>query len=321
MTIRHYSVATAFMGALALAWAPAHAAEYPDRSINIIVPFNPGGGADSSQRTFNKFAEPIVGQSLVIVNKPGAGGTRGWAELVRKKADGYTMAIVTPPFNVIPALARPKQTGYTLDQFSNICIYAVVPDVLLVKTESKWKTFADLVKDAKSRPGKLKVANTGKLGADLMTTLLIEDAAGIKMTKVPFTGGSKSFKAILSGTVEVMVGSAKFATKGKGRLRTLGITSKKRAAGLSHIPTFKEQGYNVVSERFRAFAGPKGISKKVIDYWGDVCEKVVNDSGFVAAMMKIGQPAQYRGPAAAQASIDGMVKRMKALVDKYGLAK
>ena len=154
-----------------------------------------------------------------------------------------------------------------------------------------------------------------------MTTLLIEDAAGIKMTKVPFTGGSKSFKAILSGTVDVMVGSAKFAAKGKGRLRTLGITSKKRAAGLPDIPTFTEQGYKVVSERFRAFAGPKGISQKVIDYWGDICKKTVNDSGFVAAMKKIGQPAQYRGPAAAQASIDGMAKRMKALVDKYGLAQ
>ena len=158
MTIRHYSIATAFMGALAMVGAPANAADYPDRSVSIIVPFNPGGGADSSQRTFNKFAEPFVGKSLVIVNKPGAGGTRGWAELVRKKADGYTLAIVTPPFNVIPALARPKQTGYTLDQFSNICIYAVVPDVLLVPKDSKWKTFAEFVKDAKTRPGKLKVA-------------------------------------------------------------------------------------------------------------------------------------------------------------------
>lgn len=323
MLIKHVApaIVLAAAGAVALAPAPSVAQSYPDKPVNIIVPFNPGGGADSSQRTFNKFAEPIVGQSLVVINKAGAGGTRGWAEFVRKKADGYTMAIVTPPFNVIPALARPKQTGYTLDQFTNICIYAVVPDVLLVRSESKWKTFADLVKDAKSRPGKLKVANTGKLGADLMTTLLIEDASGIKLTKVPFTGGSKSFKAILSGTVDVMVGSAKFATKGKGRLRTLGITSKKRAAGLSDIPTFTELGYNVVSERFRAFAGPKGLSKKVVDYWGDVCEKVVKNSDFRAAMKKIGQPAQYRGPAEAQASINGMAKRMKALVEKYDLAK
>lgn len=321
MTARRHSFATAIMGALALAWAPANAGGYPDRSIDIIVPFNPGGGADSSQRTFNKFAEPIVGQPLVVVNKPGAGGTRGWAELVRKKSDGYTLAIVTPPFNVIPALARPKQTGYTLDQFTNICVYAVVPDVLLVRADSKWKTFADLVKDAKSRPGKLKVANTGKLGADLMTTLLIEDAAGIEFAKVPFTGGSKSFKATLAGTTDVMVASAKFAVKGIGRLRTLGVASANRAPAIPDVPTFKEQGYNVVSERFRAFAGPKGLPKKVVDYWGGVCKKVTENSEFRAAMKKIGQPPAYRGPAEAQSSIDGMRKRMKALVDKYGLAK
>ena len=313
--------ALACAGTLALAPTLVAAQSYPSRTVQIIVPFNPGGGADSSQRTFNKFAEPIVGQSLVVVNKPGAGGTRGWAELVRTKSDGYTLAIVTPPFNVIPALARPKQTGYTLDQFTNICVYAVVPDVLLVREESEWKTLADLVKDAKTKPGKLKVANTGKLGADLMTTLLIEDATGIKFTKVPFTGGSKSFKATLAGTTDVMVASAKFAVKGKGRLRTLGVTSATRASAIPDVPTFKEQGYDVVSERFRAFAGPKGLPKKVVDYWGDVCKKVTENSEFRAAMKKIGQPSAYRGPAEAQASIDGMGKRMKALVDKYDLAK
>ncbi len=321
MTDPRYSIAAAFAGAVALAATSVSAGNYPDRAIDIIVPFNPGGGADSSQRTFNKFAEPIVGQSLVVVNKAGAGGTRGWAEMVRQKADGYTLAIVTPPFNVIPALARPKQTGYTLDQFTNICVYAVVPDVLLVREDSKWKTFADLVKDAKSRPGKLKVANTGKLGADLMTTLLIEDAAGINFAKVPFTGGSKSFKATLAGTTDVMVASAKFAVKGKGKLRTLGVASAQRAGAIPDVPTFKEQGYDVVSERFRAFAGPKGLPKNVVDYWGNVCKKVTASSDFRAAMKKIGQPAAYRGPAEAQASIDGMAKRMKGLVDKYKLAK
>ncbi|MCG8548549.1 MAG: tripartite tricarboxylate transporter substrate binding protein [Alphaproteobacteria bacterium] len=321
MTIRRYAIAAAFAGAVMLGVGPAIAQKYPDRSIEIIVPFNPGGGADSSQRTFNKFAEPIVGQSLVVVNKAGAGGTRGWAELVRKKADGYTLAIVTPPFNVIPALARPKQTGYTLDQFTNICIYAVVPDVILVREDSQYKTLADLVKDAKARPGKLKVANTGKLGADLMTTLMIEEATGAKFTKIPFTGGSKSFKGILSGTTDVMVASARFAVKGKGKLRTLAVTSPKRVPEFPNVPTFKELGYDIVSERYRAFAGPKGLPKKIVDYWGGVCEKVTKDAGFRAAMNKIGQPPTYRGPAQAQASIDSMAKRMKALVVKYDLAK
>jgi tripartite-type tricarboxylate transporter receptor subunit TctC len=321
MSIRKITLLSGLASALALVAAPLQAADYPSKPINIVVPFNPGGGADSSQRTFNKFAEPIVGKSLVVVNKPGAGGTRGWAEFVRMDADGYNLAIVTPPFNVIPALARSKQTGYKLDQFTNICIYGVAADVILVRADSAYKTLDDLIKASKAQPGKLTVANTGKLGADLMTTLLIEEATGMKLTKVPFTGGSKSFKAILGGDVDVMVASASFAIKGKGKLRTLAVTSPKRLETLPDIPTFKELGHNVVSERFRALAGPKGLPQKVVDYWGDVCKKVVADKGFQKAMKKLKQAPDYRGPKEAQASIDSMVERMSMLVEKYKLAK
>lgn len=315
------AIVIAAAGAVALAPASSVAQDYPSRSIDIIVPFNPGGGADSSQRTFNKYAEPLVGQPLVVVNKPGAGGTKGWAELVRAKADGYTLAIVTPPFNVIPALARPKQTGYTLDQFTNICIYAVVPDVLLVREESEYKTLEDLVKFAKANPKKIKAANTGTLGADFMTTLLIEKEAGIEFSQVPFTGGSKALQGTLSGTTDAMVASALFAVAQKGKLRTLAIAAEERDAELPDIPTFKELGYNVVSERFRALAGPPDLPKNVVDYWSGICEKVTKDAGFQEDMKKIGQPPAFRGPDKMKADVEAMRKEMQALVDKYDLAK
>src|SRR5690606_3515035 len=121
---------------------------------------------------FNVLAEPLVGKPLVVVNKPGAGGATGWAELVRAKPDGYTLTITTPPFNTLPALVKPKQTGYTLDQFTNICIYAIVPDVLVVKEGSRFEDLKSLVDFAKKNPKKVKAANTGTLGADYMTTLM-----------------------------------------------------------------------------------------------------------------------------------------------------
>ena len=323
MPINRRTIAASLIGAGAIVLAPALAAaqDYPSRAVEVIVPFNPGGGADTSQRTFNKYAEKIVGQSMVIVNKPGAGGTKGWAEFVRKAPDGYTLAIITPPFNVIPALVRPKQTGYTLDQFTNICIYAVVPDVLLVREDSAHKSLADLVKFAKSNPGKIKAANTGTLGADFMTTLLIEKETGVEFTRVPFTGGSKALQGTLAGTTDIMVASALFAVAQKGKLRTLAIASAERDANVPDVPTFKELGYNVVSERYRAFAGPPGLPEKVVQYWADVCKKVTQDKGFQADMNKIGQPPAYRGPAEMKTSIDGMRERMQALVDKYKLAK
>ncbi len=119
------------------------AADYPNKPIQTIVPFAPGGGADVSQRIFNKYAAPIVGKSMVIVSKPGAGGTTGWAELVRSKPNGYTLSIITPPYNIIPPLVRPKQTGYTLDQITYLCVYGIVPDVLYAKEGGKYKTVKD----------------------------------------------------------------------------------------------------------------------------------------------------------------------------------
>lgn len=300
---------------------PARPAGYPGRPVEFIVPFNPGGGADASQRIFNKYAEPIVGQPLVIVNRPGAGGATGWAELVRAKPDGHTLAIVTPPFNIIPALVRPKQTGYTVDQFSNICVYAVVPDLLYAREDGQFKTLKDVIEFAKQNPEKLKAANTGTLGADFMTTLLIENATGTKFTQIPFTGGARALQATLAGTTDVMVGSSLYAVAQKGKLRALAIATETRDPSLPDIPTFKELGYAVVSERYRALAGPPGLPREIVTYWGQVCQQVAGDPQFQAEMDKVGQPPAFRGPADAQKAIDQMTRDMRALVEKYNLAK
>jgi tripartite-type tricarboxylate transporter receptor subunit TctC len=299
----------------------SYAADYPKKPIQIIVPFSPGGGADTSQRTFNKYAAPLVGKSLIIVTKPGAGGTTGWAELVRAKPDGYTMAIVTPPFNVIPPLVRPKQTGYTLDQFTNICIYAMVGDMLYTREGSQFKTLEDVISYAKKNPKKIKMANTGTLGADFMTTLLIEDATGIKFTQIPFTGGARSLQATLAGTTDVMVGSSVFAASQKGKLRPLAIATDKRDPLFPDVPTFKEKGYNVVSERYRAFAGPPGLPKNIVDFWANIGKKVSENPNFQKDMKKIGQPPAFRGPKDAARLINRMTGRMQGMVDKYKLAK
>lgn len=305
--------------AIAFGVGAAHAQTYPDRAVEFIVPFAPGGGADASQRAFNKFAEPIVGKPLPIVNKPGAGGATGWAELVRAKPDGYTLAVVTPPFSVLPAIVKPKQTGYTLDQFTNICIYAVVPDVLVVKEESPYKTFADLVKFAKDNPKKVKAANTGTLGADFMTTLMIENAAGVEFTQIPFNSGALGLQGLLAGTTDAMVASALYAVAQKGALRTLGIASEKRDPMIPDVPTFKELGFDVISERYRAIAGPPGLPANVVKYWEDVCKKVTAIPEFKADMDKAGQPVNFKDAAGFKVAIEKMIADTRTLAQKYKL--
>lgn len=299
----------------------AMAADYPARPIEFIVGFGAGGGGDISQRLFNKYAEPLVGKRLPVTNKPGAGGVIAWAELVRATPDGYTLAYTAPPVNIIPALAKPKETGYTLDQFTNICVYAVIPDVLLVPESSPYKTFAELVAYGKANPKKIKIANTGTLGADFMTGLLIENAAGMETTPLPFNSGAQGTQATLAGVSDAMVGSALHAVSQKGTMRTLGIAAPQRDAMVPDVPTFREMGFDVVSERYRGIVGPKGMPAEIVAYWADICKKVTDNPDFKAEMLKTGQPVAYKNPADMKTATDKMATDMKALVDKYKLAE
>ena len=290
-------------------------AGYPSGPIEVIVPFSPGGGADNSQRVFNQYAAELVGEEMVIVNLPGAGGATGWADMVRREPDGQTLAIVTPPFNLIPALTQPDETGYALDDFTYLCVYAIVPDVLYVKADSEFETIEDLIAFSDKNPGDLLVANAGSAGADVLTTLLVENATGIDFTIVPFEGGAESLQATLAGTTQAMIGSSAFVNAQEGELRPLGIASTERDPNFPDLPTFSEQGYDVVAERFRALGGPTGMSQDLVEYWGDICESVVADPEFVAAMDEQGQPAAYLGPEEATAAVQRMAESIEPIVD------
>jgi tripartite-type tricarboxylate transporter receptor subunit TctC len=315
------AICTVALAGAALACHPALAQTYPSRPVQFIVPFAPGGGADLSQRAFNKFAEPLVRQPLPIVNKAGAAGVTGWAELVREKPDGYTLAVLTPPFNVLPALVKPKQTGYKLDQFTNICIYAVVPDVLVVREDGPFKTLDDFVKFAKANPKKIKTANTGTLGADFMTTLMIENATGIDTTQIPFSSGALALQGTLAGTTDAFVASTLYAVSQKGTLRTLAIASGQRDQMIPDVPTFKELGYDVISERYRVVGGPAGLPAPVVDYWAKICKQVTDDPAFRDEMLKLGQPVAYRGPAEAEQELAKFTADLRKIVEKNKLAE
>jgi tripartite-type tricarboxylate transporter receptor subunit TctC len=299
----------------------ATAQTYPSRPVQFVVSFAPGGGADLSQRAFNKYAEPLVKQPLPIVNKAGAAGVTGWAELVRQKPDGYTLTVLTPPFNILPALVKPKQTGYTLDQFTNICIYAIVPDVLVVREDGPFKTLDDFVKFAKANPKKIKTANTGTLGADFMTTLMIENAIGIDTTQIPFNSGALALQGTLAGTTDAFVASTLYAVSQKGSLRTLAVASEKRDSMIPDVPTFKELGYDVISERYRVLGGPAGLPAEVVDYWAKVCKQVTDNPEFQAEMLKLGQPVAYRGPAEAEKELGKFTSDLRQVVEKNKLAE
>jgi tripartite-type tricarboxylate transporter receptor subunit TctC len=289
--------------------------------VEFIVPFAPGGGADASQRAFNSFAEKIVGQPLAITNKPGAGGATGWAEVAHAKPDGYTMTVTTPPNSIVPALVKPKQTGYALGGFTDVCIYAVVPDVLVVKEAGQFASLKDYVAFAKSNPKKVKTANMGTLGADYMATLLMEDAMGIETTPIPFNSGALALQGTLAGTTDAFVASAMYAVAQKGALRALAIATEQRHPLTPEVPTFKELGYDIVSERYRVLSGPPNMSPELVSYWSNVCKQVTENPAFRSEMDKLGQPVAYKDVAETKRLIGGMTEALKNLVAKYKMTE
>jgi tripartite-type tricarboxylate transporter receptor subunit TctC len=313
------SILTIAVGALGIAQASAQ--DYPTGPVEFIVPFGAGGGLDIAQRMFNKYAEPVVGQALPISNRPGAGGVIGWAEAIRAPADGYTLMGITSPQNLLPALLAPADTGYTNDQFTHICVYANIPDVLLVPETSSFETLADLIAYAKENPARVTVANSGALGGDYMMTLMFEDAAGIELTKVPFNSGAETTQATLSGTTMAQVGSAVHAVAQQGTMRTLGIAANERSDMIPDVPTFREQGFEVISERYRALGGPPDLPEEIVSYWADVCEQVTSNPEFVEEMTNVGTPVEFKGSQETQEAMDQMVSAMERLIQAYDLGQ
>jgi len=308
--------------AASLAGFPASAQDYPTKAVEFIVPFAPGGGADASQRAFNKFAEPLVGHPLPINNKPGAAGTTGWAEMVRASNDGYTLTIATPPFNIIPALVKPKETGYTLDQFTNICVYAVVPDVILVRKDSEYKTLEDLVTFAKANPKKLAAANTGTLGADFMTTLLIEKATGIEMSQVPFSSGALALQAMLASTTDVFVASTLYAVAQADTLVALAIASDERDPLVPDVPTFKELGYDVAPLSIGGLSAPKGLPNDVKQKLEAACKASAASERYATVTKAVFQPKEfYAGSADYTKALEQDLATKRRLLGQLGMVK
>lgn len=295
----------------------------PTSDVTVTVPFSPGGGADTSQRTWNATAEPLLDVSLNVDNPEGAGGVTGWGQFLRSEPDGHNIAIATPPFNVMPKVVDPEAVPYEHEDFTYVCIYGVVPGAVFVPVDSEWETLDDFIEAAREDPGSITVAVTGAAGAEAVIVGLLMAAADIELTMVPYDGGAESVVATRGGTTDAMIGSTTYVAEQAEELRALAIS---RASDddpeYPDIPSFNQEGYNVVSERYRAIALPPGVDQEVIDFWEDICRQVSEDEEFRQAAADTGNPAppSFIGADEATDLVMQMVADVEAVVADLGLA-
>jgi tripartite-type tricarboxylate transporter receptor subunit TctC len=288
-------------GAGLAAVAPAaQAAAYPAQPIRMIVAYAPGGGTDIIARVLARYVEKYLGNDakVVVENKPGAGGGIGFSAIAGAQPDGYTIGFINTP-NVLTSPIE-RKTSFTWQSFDLLGNIIDDPDNFSVHTDSPIKTLADLAAYAKANPGAVTYGTTGIGSDDHLAALMFERAAGVKMNHIPFKGAAEVQGAIASKQIQMAamnIGEAMQYQKGGTPLRNLGQMSVARTTLAPNLPTFREQGYDIIMASLRGVAAPKGLPPAVRDALVKAIEKSVHDPQFQAQAASYFAPVRYLAPA------------------------
>jgi tripartite-type tricarboxylate transporter receptor subunit TctC len=262
-------VALIMASSLVTAQVPA---AYPDKPLRYIIPFAPGGESDIGARLQGTVFKKKFGQELIVESKPGAGGALAWSQLNNAAGDGYTITSTNLPHIVLQPLEGTVQ--YKTEDLANVHFYHYTPDAIVVRSESPFKTYADLIKAAKEKPESVTIAGSGTNSANHMATERLNLVAGIKTTYVPYKGTGDLVASLLGGHVSMAMSYVTLAISQKGKTRVLAVATEKRHPQFPDAPTFKELGIDWVDGAFRGVAVPKStppdIRKKLSDMFSEI---------------------------------------------------
>ena len=282
---------------LVLGAAPKSEAAWPkDQPITLLVAYAPGGATDIAARLAAVYIEKYLGQSVAVLNKPGAGGEIGFTALAEAKPDGYTVGFInTPPVLTVP---MQRKTRYTIDSFIPVAQIMDDPDAFLVLKNSPLNNLQDLVEYAKKNPGKVTYCTTGIGSDDHIAAEMFCQAAGIKMKHVPFDGAGTSRTALLGGHVDLGVFNVSEAAEyvSTGQIKILGQMSDAKTELFPDTPTFRDQGYDVIMSSIRGIAMPAGTPDDIVAKFAEACEKTVMDPEFQQKCLAASLPLKYLGP-------------------------
>jgi len=271
---------------------------YPERNINVVITYAPGGGSDVLAQAVQPFLEKYLGVSFINMYKPGASGSVGWTYFVNQtKADGYTVSIGTTPSLPCNPIKNPETTMYSMDDI--IPIFRVVddPDILVVNADSPFNTLEDFINYAKENPNMLTVGISGVGGDDWISTKILEKKAGIEVIMVPFTGDGPSWQAALGGHIDASSNNLGIVYPQivDGSLKPLVLYSEKRSAIYPDVPTATELGYDIVNGSSRGYIVKTGTPPEAIKTLEEAFEKVMVDPEFIAMTKKAGIPVSPLG--------------------------
>lgn len=272
--------ALALLAASALAAPTAQAAEpYPSKPIQLILPFPPGGSFDPIFRTLCEAASKDLGQPIILMHKPGAGGVMGTAMLATMpEADGYTISVMHN--SVIRAPLVQKVTWDPLKDFTYLIGLAGLTTGIVVATDAPWKTLPDLLADAKKRPGAISWGNVGAISINRIYGDRLAKAAGTSFNMVPFKGGSEAFQAVIGRHLDVYGDPGFGAQVQGGKVRLLATFTGERLKRYN-APTVKELGYDLVIDSPVGLVAPKNLDPKIAARLTAAFRKAARDPAYL----------------------------------------
>lgn len=297
------------------------AVKFPTKPINLVVPYAAGGSSDLSARPYADAMAGIIGQPMVVVNKPGAGGAIGAADVARQKPDGYNLLgasignVTIAPFTA--------NVGYDNNSFTPIAQMTDIPLCIAVPADSPIKDLKGFVEYAKANPGKIRYGNPGAGNIQHVTMEGWAKKVGIKLTPMPFEGANPAIAALLGKHVEATcTGVTEAAPHVKsGALRVLGVTSAKRIEMMPNAPTFKEQGFDTEAGVWYGVIGPKGMDPAVVKVLAEGLKKAYEDKKTQDAWAKLFLIPAYLGPEDFAKRIQKEATENKQVLEDIGLAK
>jgi putative tricarboxylic transport membrane protein len=301
--------------------------KYPTRPLEIVAPANPGGGWDSLARTINRTLEieKLFPQPMAVVNKPGGGGAVGLAYMFNKKGDDNELVVYSPPLII---LTLNKQFTQNYKELTPLAKLVTDYQIFIVKKDSPYKTFKDLIAALKKDPKNVKFAGGSAPGSmDHLAFCKVAKAAGVdvnSLTYVAFSGGGDALVALLGGNVAfVSSGIGEMIPQIQaGTVRALAVTSPARLPGvMKNVPTVKELGINATYEVWRGVFGAPGMSKEAQAFWATTLKKMVTTKTWNESIAKLSLTAAYADSAAFTKFLADDEKAYKELMTALGFIK
>ncbi|WP_162149368.1 tripartite tricarboxylate transporter substrate binding protein [Arthrobacter sp. Br18] len=294
------------------------AADFPQKRIDYVLPFDAGGESDITARLQQEKLGEILGQTVNVSYKPGGGGALGWSELTRTAPDGYTVMGSNLPHIILQPMLR-GDAGYTTEDLKQVYIFQSTPNVLLVPADSDIQTLDDFIAEAEENPGAISVGGSGDFTANHIGTLMLSDMAGIELTYTPFSGTGTAVPALLGGHVDALMSYTPQISQLGDQVRAIAVATEERMSSFPDVPTFAEQGYELADGAYRGVSVPEETPDEIVQTLADAFQEVNEDPELIKAFEEQGFVLENYGPAEAAALTEERTAVYEDLLTRLGM--